>query len=180
MAITTMVTAKTRRNGLAGQDVGQVRAERRHEYGGGGDGSGARQIDKANAAHGASGCGFGSEHVTKCGCHRQRHASATAHPQRTPDALETFIAGRNALRGKIPSILPHRSWTPADAGTVSFEGRRHLSDGCEAALLKRGDEMLVMVLTPAQAAKADFWARGQELAVDASGRFNAQQRRGGR
>jgi hypothetical protein len=111
---------------------------------------------------------------------RQRHASAAAHPKRTPDALETFIAGRNALRGKIPSILPHRSWTPADAGTVTFEGRRHLSDGSEAALLKQGDEMLVMELTPAQAAKADFWQRGQEVAVDGNGQFNTQQRRGRR
>jgi hypothetical protein len=109
---------------------------------------------------------------------RQRHASTAAQTPRTPDALETFIAGRNALRDKIPSILRHRIWTPADAGKAAFEGRRHLSDGSEAALLKQGDEMLVMALTPAQAAKADFWPRGQEVAVDANGRFNTQQRRG--
>jgi hypothetical protein len=110
---------------------------------------------------------------------RQRHAAKAAPSPPSPDALESFIASRNALRSKIPSICPHRTWTPADAGEATFEGRRHFG-GAEAVLLKRGNEMLVMAVTPAQAAAAGFWTRGQTVTADAGGRFSQQQRTRGR
>ncbi len=64
---------------------------------------------------------------------RQRHAAKVAPSPPAPDALETFIASRNALRSKIPSISPHRAWTPADAGEATFEGCRHLARRGSAA-----------------------------------------------
>lgn len=92
-------------------------------------------------------------------------------PAQTTDALQAFVASRNAQRDKISSITYHRPWTPADAGPVEYQGRRKLSDGAEVVLLKRGEEMLVKPVTTAQAAKASTWKVGQQITTDNRGRF---------
>lgn len=96
---------------------------------------------------------------------------------RAPDApngsaaLDQLIAERNSKREKISSIDYHRSWSPTDAGEAVYQGRRKLSDGSEAVLLKRGDVVLVKAISTVQGAKASKWKVGQVVQTDARGRF---------
>lgn len=96
---------------------------------------------------------------------------------RAPDApnssaaLEQLIAERNSKREKISSIDYHRAWSPSDAGEAVYQGRRKLSDGSEAVLLKRGDVVLVKAISTVQGAKASKWKVGQVVQTDARGRF---------
>ncbi len=46
-----------------------------------------------------------------------------------------------------------------------------MEDGSEVLLLKRSDEMLVKLASPAVAAKASKWKIGRTVQVDARGRF---------
>jgi hypothetical protein len=80
--------------------------------------------------------------------------------------------------GKAPDVLPHRLWTPKDAGWAIYAGRRHFSDGSEGLLLRRNNEIQVLEVSSAQAAKASTWIVGQDVATDERGRFldNERQR----
>ncbi|MGH2670146.1 MAG: LPD7 domain-containing protein, partial [bacterium] len=103
---------------------------------------------------------------------RQRAAKTKAALSITPSpALEALISQRNELRNSISNILSHRAWQPGDAGEAIYQGRRRLSDGSEAVLLKRGDEMLVKAATRTQAAKASQWQVGQAVQLDDRGRL---------
>lgn len=86
-------------------------------------------------------------------------------------ALEEFIEQRNAQREKISTIVYHRKWEPTDAGEAVYQGRRRLGDGSEAVLLQRGETMLVMPASNAQAAKASTWPIGTRVSTDQQGRF---------
>lgn len=86
-------------------------------------------------------------------------------------AVMAWIEKRNSQRDKISSIDYNRLWTPKDAGDAIYQGRRKIEDGTEVLLLKRGDEMLVKPVTGNVAAKASRWRVGQQVTVDARGRF---------
>lgn len=87
-------------------------------------------------------------------------------------AIEALVEARNADRTRITSIPEHRAWNSGDAGTVVYEGKRALRDGTQALLLKKDAMMLVMQATPAQAAMASTWKKGQALRVEPNGRLD--------
>lgn len=104
----------------------------------------------------------------------RKAAVARNQPEATKargDGLDAYIASRNTLRGKVTDIPLHRRWTPADAGTLEYAGRRAFPDGGEAVLLRRGAEIVGLPVTSNQAAKASKWSIGEPVAVDARGRF---------
>jgi len=82
-----------------------------------------------------------------------------------------YVSDRNARRGQIPSIEPHRLWTPEDAGEAVYNGRRRLSDNSMAILLKKGGEILVKPATAEQAAEAGRWGVGRTVAANRQGLF---------
>lgn len=93
--------------------------------------------------------------------------------------IEAWIEARNARRGQVASILPHRRWGPADAGSSIYQGRRKIGTA-EALLLEREGAMLVLPVSAAQAAKASTWVRGAEVTVDTNGRLMTPAGRMGR
>lgn len=97
--------------------------------------------------------------------------------EKPPTAIESFLLERNSQRKFSSTIVYHRAWTAQDAGAASYQGRRRLSDGSEIVLLQKGDTMLALPVTGAQAAKAAQWRVGTEIATDARGRFVSQQQR---
>lgn len=88
----------------------------------------------------------------------------------TPAGLK-WIDNRNEARSTISSIDHNRPWTPSDAGTATYQGRRRMEDGSEILLLKRGDETLVKASSPRVVAKASRWRIGQAVTLDKRGRF---------
>lgn len=104
----------------------------------------------------------------------RKAAVARSQPEATKargDGLDAYIASRNAMRDKVTDIPLHRRWTPADAGTLEYAGRRAFPDGGEAVLLRRGAEIVGLPVTSNQAAKASKWSIGEPVAVDTRGRF---------
>jgi hypothetical protein len=75
----------------------------------------------------------------------------------------------------VPDILPHRIWTPSDAGEATYQGRREIGEGQEVLLFDRDGETLVKPATAAQVARASILRIGDALAVDARGRMHEQQ-----
>jgi hypothetical protein len=108
-----------------------------------------------------------------------REASAADGPAAGADA---YIRARNELRASRPNagIAYHRRWNTMDAGEARYEGRRRFADGSEAVLLRRGEDMLVLDVSGAQAAKASAWAIGQTINIDTQGRILSGARRRGR
>lgn len=94
------------------------------------------------------------------------------------DAVDRFIAERNKTAARISVIDQHRRWTSADAGPAEYAGRRKLSDGSEAVLLRKNGDVLVKPVTAAQAAKASRWRVGATVTTDDRGRFTDERRRG--
>ncbi len=85
--------------------------------------------------------------------------------------IDAYVAERNKLALRIPSIPPHRAWVPADAGPGQYQGRRQLRDGTLAMLIEKGGTILVKSMTLGEAAKARFWQIGKTVAIDQFGRF---------
>lgn len=106
---------------------------------------------------------------------RRQAARPAEKPTKTAaverNAIDTFIESRNEMREKIATIGYHRKWAPEDAGEAIYQGRRRLADGSEAVLLQRGETVLVMPASSAQAAKASTWSVGSKVNTDARGRF---------
>jgi hypothetical protein len=106
----------------------------------------------------------------------------------TADALgpgadvDAYILARNELRASRPNagIACHRRWNTMDAGEARYEGRRRFAGGSEAVLLRRGEDMLVLDVSGAQAAKASALMIGQTINIDAQGRVLSSARRRGR
>lgn len=104
-------------------------------------------------------------------------AVARVHPElakdRVPDRAPSvaYVEQRNALRGRIHDIPPHRLWAPTDAGPTEYAGRRRFADGSEAVLLRDAGGIAVMPVTWRQAAKASRWTPGQLVVTDDRGRF---------
>jgi hypothetical protein len=85
------------------------------------------------------------------------------------DAIQTYIDARNTTRTKVMNRLPHRRYSPDDAGALTYQGQRNLPDGTRAVLLEKQTEMLVMPITDTQAAQLTPLKRGTRLTVDRSG-----------
>ncbi len=81
-------------------------------------------------------------------------------------ALEAFITQRNKLRDKVSGILPHRVWTAADRGDLMYQGRRNLTDGTQAVLLQKHQEMLVK---PVQPNEFQGFKVGQTVSINEQG-----------
>jgi hypothetical protein len=97
-------------------------------------------------------------------------------PDRGEEGARAYVDERNELRRRRPEIQdipPHRIWTPADAGPVSYiRNVRFAEHESEGVILKRGAEYLVKPVTPAQAARAGaHFQRGDLVSLDPRGRF---------
>ncbi len=93
-----------------------------------------------------------------------------------PSALEKFLQSRNEQRESVYTILPHRQWTPQDAGRFAYAGRRELEDKTEVLLFEREGEMLVKPSPSRVVAKASKWKIGQSGEIDALGRIAGLER----
>jgi hypothetical protein len=89
-------------------------------------------------------------------------------------ALE-YVNARNAAQERHSDVLRHRLWSSADAGEFTYAGKRAFSDGTEAVLLQRGQEIYVKPATDGQVAKASKWARGHTVTLDGRGRFLSRE-----
>jgi hypothetical protein len=88
-----------------------------------------------------------------------------------------FAKARNALRGKVADIPPHRVWERKDTGEMVYQGNRTLPGGGEAVLLLNQGEMLIKPVTPAQAAKVAVHHKvGSAITLDGLGRFVGRER----
>jgi hypothetical protein len=106
---------------------------------------------------------------------RQPAVPPTGGPEQADPPLAAFIDRRNATRARVPAILPHRAWTPADAGKVTYQGRRQIGQRGELLLFDRDGETLVKPVSAAQAAHASTWKVGDFVQVDARGRLHDDQ-----
>lgn len=93
------------------------------------------------------------------------------------DPVADFVKQRNETRSRASDIDYHRPWSSKDAGPAQYGGRRTLSDGSEAVLLRKDGETLVKPVTAAQAAKASKWRVGETVTTDERGRFAGDRSR---
>jgi hypothetical protein len=107
---------------------------------------------------------------------RKRLMAAAAKTQAPASAAENYVAQRNALRERVPSIDSHRLWTPEDAGDAIYQGRRRFADGSEAILLKKDGHMLVKPATTDQIKNTTHWNVGQTVVTDNQGQFVGARR----
>ncbi len=93
-------------------------------------------------------------------------------------ALQAYITERNRMRKRVNDLKPHRAWTAQDAGPVTYQGRRTLTDGTEAVLLETQEAMLVK---PVQRSE-DFQkiAVGQTVQLDEKGQWQRSSQLKGR
>jgi len=106
---------------------------------------------------------------------RQPAAPPAGGPEKADPPLVAFVNRRNAARASVPDILPHRAWTPADAGDATYQGRRQIGEGWEVLLFDRDGETLVKPVSAAQAARASTWHVGDSVQVDERGRLHDDQ-----
>jgi hypothetical protein len=109
---------------------------------------------------------------------RQPVGRPASGPEQADPQLVAFIDRRNAARARVPDILPHRAWTPADAAELTYQGRRVIGDGRKVLLFEHHGETLVKPVSAAQAARASTWRVGDCIDVDERGRLH--DRRGER
>lgn len=105
--------------------------------------------------------------------------SAGAAPATPTDPLQAFIAQRNVTAKRVQDLPTHRLWLPADAGVGAYQGQRKLPGGAVVALVRTDAEMLVLPITPAQAAKLRGIKIGEPIRLDPRGRImdsNARRR----
>jgi len=93
-------------------------------------------------------------------------------------ALHAYITQRNLVRERVQNLKLHRAWTAQDKGTVTYQGRRTLTDGSEAILLETQDAIL---LKPVQRPE-DFkgLSVGQRIQLDKNGHWQRQGHTRGR
>lgn len=96
---------------------------------------------------------------------------AKAASEKSSPALEAFITQRNKLGEQIKDILPHRLWTKQDSGDLMFQGRRNLTDGTQAVLLQKGQEMLVK---PIQSHEFQGVKVGQRITLSEQGQLSME------
>jgi hypothetical protein len=93
--------------------------------------------------------------------------AGTAGPAPAPSALaavDKYIAEREEKRLKIFDIPKHRRYNENDSGTAIYAGTRQ-SDGRSLALLKRGEEVMVLPIDEATARRMQRLALGDPVTV---------------
>ncbi len=92
-------------------------------------------------------------------------------------AATVFVAGRNAAQSEQPDLPAHRFWTDADAGAATFEGLQPLGEGAQALLLRKGDEILVLPMTAAEASALPAHTPGEPVEVSPARQIERGQQR---
>jgi hypothetical protein len=93
-------------------------------------------------------------------------------------ALQAYITERNWMRKRVNDLKPHQAWTAQDAGPVTYQGRRTLTDGSEAVLLETQETILVKSVQPSEDFKKI--AVGQTIQLDEKGQLHGRAQRKGR
>lgn len=119
---------------------------------------------------------------------RQRHVHEAAdRPSRAPEppitgrgaeidpVITAFVARRNEVRERVSGVLPHRAWTPDDAGEAIYRGCRTLDGGTEVLLFDREGETLVKAAPDSQDARTSTWRVGDTVQADERGRVVSHQ-----
>jgi hypothetical protein len=94
------------------------------------------------------------------------------------ESLDAYIAERNQLRSRLPSLSLHRRWEASDAGAVIYRAARRFPDRSRALVLERGSTVLMLAVTEADATKAEAWRVGSSVTLNASGQLSQQSKRG--
>lgn len=90
-------------------------------------------------------------------------------------AADKYIAEREAKRQKGMDIPKHRPFE-AGADSLVYEGTREI-EGTKLALLKRGDEIMVLPIDATSAARAARLARGDRIEIGTDGTVKSRGRR---
>ncbi|BAU77418.1 TraI/MobA(P) family conjugative relaxase [Metapseudomonas furukawaii] len=88
-------------------------------------------------------------------------------------AAVSYIDERNEKHARGFDIMKHRQFASTDAGPLEFAGLRNV-EGQQLALLKRGQEMLVLPVNAATAARLQRQRVGREIHVSAVGAIQVQ------
>jgi hypothetical protein len=104
---------------------------------------------------------------------RQRQVRSHQDSLSMSPALSAYIGQRNNLVGKASNLLPHRLWKPTDEGTVTYQGRRNLTDGTEVVLLQKAEETLVKAV---QEKELQGLTVGQKITLDSRGQERTKTR----
>jgi hypothetical protein len=94
------------------------------------------------------------------------------------ETIDAYIAERNELRSRLPSLSLHRRWEAADAGAVIYRGTRRFEDGSQALLLERGSTVLMLAVSEADATKAEVWREGNSVSLNPSGQLLQRKTQG--
>ncbi len=78
--------------------------------------------------------------------------------------MEQYVAERNATRSRVSGLEAHRAFAAEGEGSLTYAGRR-VVDGQALALLRSGDELLVMEVHTDQAARMDWHKPGQDVEI---------------
>jgi hypothetical protein len=92
----------------------------------------------------------------------------------SPQAAK-YIAEREEKRARGLDILKHRAYNANDAGIMSFAGIREI-DGQDLALLKSGNEILVMPMDAAASRRLKRSAIGDHVTLTAEGAVKTKGR----
>jgi hypothetical protein len=90
-------------------------------------------------------------------------------------AARQYVAEREDKRAKGFDIPKHRLYNQADDGPATFEGLRQV-EGQSMALLKRGDELLVLPVNEATARRMKRMKLGDPVTASATGAIKSKGR----
>jgi len=79
-------------------------------------------------------------------------------------AVDKYIAEREEKRLEIFDIPKHRRYNESDSGVATYAGSRQI-DGHSLALLKRGEEVMVLPMDEATARRMQRLALGDPVTV---------------
>lgn len=105
----------------------------------------------------------------------RRDVSRSAVTPPTVTATDKYIAEREQTRLKVPGIAKHRECSERDAGPAAFAGIRHV-EGESLALLKRGEEIIVLPIDAATERRMKRLAIGDPVTVTATGAIRTKGR----
>jgi hypothetical protein len=102
-------------------------------------------------------------------------AAATARRALTTGAVDRYIAEREQKRVNGFDIPKHARYTSLNAGTAAYAGMRRI-DGHALALLRQGDEVMVLEVDEATARRLRHLPLGAQLGVNAQGAIKSKGR----
>ncbi|NIA56980.1 relaxase/mobilization nuclease domain-containing protein [Massilia sp. TW-1] len=103
------------------------------------------------------------------------NAAATTRRALTTGAADRYIAEREQKRVNGFDIPKHARYTSLNAGTAAYAGMRRI-DGHALALLKQGDEVMVLEVDEATARRLRHLPLGAQLGVNAQGAIKSKGR----